>query len=260
MENASAIFYASDLFAKRTLKDDIIAHEVAHQWFGDAVTPREFAHLWLSEGLVNYFGALWTQYIRGDAPFQREMAKVRQKILTDSVVASRPVVDTAQRNYLDLLNTNSYDKGNYIAYLLHRQLGDSAFFRGIRSYYASHRHGTVVSDDLRRALEQASGQPLTQFFAQWLTRPGVAEPVVGWVHDARDSTVSLVVIQEGARGAYELPLPVVLRDAEGRDQALVVAIPAQARATVAVPGRYSSKPSSLRFDPDTLLLARISRP
>jgi aminopeptidase N len=259
MENATAIFYAYELFATRKLSEGIIAHETAHQWFGDAVTEREWGHLWLSEGFATYFAALWTQRSRGDSAFQREMAEIRQQILDDSVVARRPVIDTAQTNYLALLNANSYQKGGYVLYMLHRQLGDSAFFRGLRSYYLSHRHGNALTDDLRTELERVSGASLGQYFDQWLRRPGVAAPRIGWAYDAADSTISLLVLQDSTRGAYELPLTVAV-DARDQRQRVEVRIPAQARATITLPGRFPTRPVSMSFDPDHFLLARIGQP
>jgi aminopeptidase N len=259
MENASAIFYYDKLFAKPTLTDTLIAHETAHQWFGDAVTEREWSHLWLSEGFADYFATLWLQYIRGDRVYRTRLQAARAKILADSVVAVRPVIDTAQTDYMALLNTNSYDKGEYVLYMLHMRMGDSAFFRGIKSYYAKYRHGTALTDDLRREMEQASGQSLGQFFDQWLRRPGAAEPAIGWAWYAAEQSVSLFVLQEGAHGAYELPLTVVLTDADNQEHRLVVAVPAEGRATVPIPGRFAARPKSLKFDPDEFLLARITR-
>ncbi|MEO6525633.1 MAG: M1 family metallopeptidase [Gemmatimonadaceae bacterium] len=259
MENASAIFYDDKLFSRPTISDDLIAHETAHQWFGDAVTEREWADVWLSEGFATYFAALWQQYIRGDGAFQKVMRENRVKILADPVVAARPVIDTAETNYLALLNVNSYQKGGYVLYMLHRQLGDSAFFRGIKSYYATYRHGNASSDDLRRELEKASGQPLSQFFDQWLRRPGVAEPAIGWAYDDSLHTVSLFVLQEGPRGSFELPLTVEVTDADNREQRLLVHVPAEGRATVPLPGQFARKPKSVTFDPDSFLLARITR-
>lgn len=259
MENASAIFYDDKLFANRTLKDGIIAHETAHQWFGDAVTEREWGHLWLSEGFATYFAALWTQFVRGDAAYRAEMATIRTEILADTVVAARPVLDTAQTNYLALLNANSYQKGGYILYMLHQQLGDSAFFGGLRTYYAMYRHGTALSDDLRRELERSSHQALGQFFEQWLRRPGVAEPAIGWAYDQAAATVSLRVVQDGSRGAYALPLTVIVTDASGASTRVMVNIPAEARATIVLPARYAARPLALAFDPDARMLARMTR-
>ena len=259
MENASAIFYDDKLFASRTLTDGIIAHETAHQWFGDAVTEREWSHLWLSEGFATYFAALWTQFVRGDAAYRAEMATIRTEILADTVVAERPVLDTAQANYLALLNANSYQKGGYILYMLHQQLGDSAFFGGLRTYYAMYRHGTALSDDLRRELERSSHQALGQFFEQWLRRPGVAEPAIGWAYDQATATVSLRVVQDGPRGAYALPLTVIVTDASGASTRVMVNIPAETRATIVLPARYTARPLALAFDPDARMLARITR-
>lgn len=257
MENASAIFYANDLFPSRRVSEGLIAHETAHQWFGDAVTEREWGHLWLSEGFATYFAALWTRAARGDSAYRAELATIRRQVLTDSVVARRPVLDTAETKYLELLNANSYQKGGYVLYMLHRQLGDSAFFAGLQFYYTRYRDGTALTDDLRRELERSSGRSLGQFFDQWLRRPGVAEPAVGWAYDASTGTVSLLVLQESVRGPYELPLTILVREPTGTVRRMEVTVPAQPRATIALPGRFSARPAELIFDPDAVLLARI---
>lgn len=259
MENASAIFYDGKLFPEGRVGDGLIAHETAHQWFGDAVTEREWGHLWLSEGFATYFAALWTQHIRGDAAYRAEMANIRKQVLGDPVVAVRPVIDTAQRDYLKLLNTNSYQKGGYVLYMLHELLGDTAFFGGIRSYYAKHRHGTALSDDLRVALEESSGKSLRTYFDQWLRRPGAAEPTIGWAHDGATGVVTLLVLQDAAKGAYELPLPVTITDAAGVVTRTTVNVPAESRASVVIPGLFPAKPRSIVFDADARLLARITR-
>jgi aminopeptidase N len=260
MENATAIFYAYDLFTKRTLGEGLIAHETAHQWFGDAVTEREWGHLWLSEGFATYFAALWTQRSRGDSAFRAEMEQIRTQVLADSVVARRPVLDTAQTNYLELLNANSYQKGGFVLYMLHRQLGDSAFFRGLRSYYARYRHGNALTDDLRAELERSSGQQLGAFFDQWLRRPGVAEPRIGWAHDAASGAISVLVLQDSTRAAYELPLTVLVTERSGERRRVDVRVPARPRAELALPGSFPIRPASVTFDPDNALLARIRQP
>ncbi|HKH90804.1 MAG TPA: M1 family metallopeptidase [Gemmatimonadaceae bacterium] len=259
MENASAIFYDTKLFPEQKVSQGLLAHEMAHQWFGDAVTEREWAHLWLSEGISTYFDALFQRQARGDLGYRHALSSMRAKVLADTDVAKRPVIDTAETHYLALLNANSYDKGAFVLSMLHRELGDSAFFRGIRSYYAAHRHGTAVSDDLRRELERSSGRPLDTFFAQWLQRPGFAEPTIGWAYDAATGTVSVLVLQEGKFGAYALPLTVVVTDAEGVAHRLVAPVPARSRAEISLPGRYAKRPTSLAADPDSTLLARINR-
>jgi aminopeptidase N len=259
MENASAIFYASNLFPTHRMTEGLIAHETAHQWFGDAVTEREWGHLWLSEGFATYFATLWTRASRGDSAWHAELANIRRQVLADSVVQVRPVLDTTETNYLALLNANSYQKGGYVLAMLHRMLGDSAFFAGLRAYYAEHRDGNAVTSDLRRALEQASGRQLGQFFDQWLRRPGVATPSIGWAYDADAGTVSVLVLQDSTR-AYALPLTVEATDTSGTKRRVEIEVPARARAELTLPGRFAAKPVSIVFDPDLFLLARISRP
>ena len=259
MENASAIFYDDKLFTSRTLDDGLIAHETAHQWFGDAVTEREWGHVWLSEGFATYFAALWTREAHGDDAYRREMASIRARVLADRVVARRPVLDTTERNYLSLLNTNSYQKGGYILYMLHQELGDSAFFGGLRAYYADYRHGTALTDDLRRALERSSGRSLGQFFDQWLTRPGVPELTVSWQHDAATGAVSIHVEQAARNGTYALSLPVLVTDVAGVTESLVASVPAAVRAAIVLPRRYRARPRAVIVDPDARLLARLTR-
>ena len=259
MENASAIFYDDKLFTSRTLGEGIIAHETAHQWFGDAVTEREWGHLWLSEGFATYFAALWTREAHGDRAYRNEMATIRARILADRDVARRPVLDTAERNYLSLLNTNSYQKGGYILYMLHQELGDSAFFGGLRAYYADYRHGTALTDDLRRALERSSGRSLGQFFTQWLARPGVPELSVSWKHDAATGAVSVHVEQSARSGTYALSLPVVVTDVAGVTETLVANVPAALDTVIVLPRKYRTRPRAVVLDPDARLLARIAR-
>ena len=260
MENATAIFYDDKLFTSRTLGEGIIAHETAHQWFGDAVTEREWGHLWLSEGFATYFAALWTREAHGDAAYRAEMARIRDQILKDRVVATRPVLDTAQTNYLSLLNTNSYQKGGYILYMLHQELGDSAFFRGLRSYYADYRHGTALTDDLRHELERSSGRSLEAFFEQWLRRPGVPELRVSSSHDAATGALSIRVAQAGSGGAYALTMPIAVTSAAGITERIAVNVPATSDTVVVLPVKYATRPSAVVFDPDSRMLARISRP
>ena len=260
MENATAIFYDDKLFTSKTLGEGVIAHETAHQWFGDAVTEREWGHLWLSEGFATYFAALWTREAHGDAAYRTEMTRIREQILKDRVVATRPVLDTAQTNYLSLLNTNSYQKGGYILYMLHQELGDSAFFRGLRSYYTDYRHGNALTDDLRHELERSSGRSLGAFFDQWLRRPGVPELNVSWTHDAATGAVSVHVAQAGQYGAYALAMPIAVTSAGGTTERILVNVPAASDTVIVLPLKYATRPSAIVFDPDSRMLARISRP
>jgi aminopeptidase N len=259
MENATAIFYADEAFRTGRMNEGLIAHETAHQWFGDAVTEREWSHLWLSEGFATYFAALWTRHAHGDSAFRGDMARIRSTVIKDAEdVPTHPVIDAAQRNLMELLNANSYQKGGFVLHMLRRQVGDSAFFGALRAYYATFRDGTALSDDLRAAMERSSGQTLDWFFDQWLRRPGYPELDVTWSLDPSSQQVTLDVVQGARFGAFRFPLTVELRDANGTAQRETVLVPAESHARLALPrGSRPMLPSSVVVDPDVELLARI---
>jgi aminopeptidase N len=259
MENATAIFYSDAAFRTGRMGEGLIAHETAHQWFGDAVTERDWPHLWLSEGFATYFAALWTRHAHGDSAFRREMAGNRAAVLADTeAVRTHPVIDTAQHNLLALLNANSYQKGGFVLHMLRHQVGDSAFFAALRSYYTAYRDGTALTDDLRAAMEGSSGQKLDWFFDQWLRRPGFPEIDVTWSSDPSSHEVMLDIVQASRFGAFRFPLTVELRDAGGAMRRATVLIPAEARVHIALPrATQLASPRTLVADPDVELLARI---
>ena len=257
MENASAIFYANDLFKRKEMHTGIIAHETAHQWFGDAVTPRSWGHLWLSEGFATYFEQLWVEKSEGEKPFQRGMRQLRDEIAASDVTYMRPVIDTLQDNYGKLLNTNSYQKGAWALHMLRSLLGDSVFFAGIRRYYDQHRHGTATSDDLCASLEQVSHRRLRWYFDEWLRRPGIPEFTVRWTYDQELSKLSLVIEQDSRTPPYQFPLAIEVQALRGESKTVTVEVPATRTAHLSVPVDLITKPVRLFFDPQVRLLAII---
>ena len=259
MENAGAIFYADAPFRRRTMGPGVIAHETAHQWFGDAVTEREWSHVWLSEGFATYFAELWVERFAGDSAFRADMRGLRDQIVKAPEVASRPVIDTTQTDLMKLLNTNSYQKGGWTLHMLRSLVGDSAFFRGIRAYYLANRHSTALTDDLRRAVEATSGRPLGWFFDQWLRRPGYAEVATSWRYDASQRRVVATITQGTRFGAYRFPLTVAVTDASGRERRSTIEVPPAATSTVAVPLELDAAPRLVNFDPDVRVLGTFQQ-
>jgi aminopeptidase N len=257
MENASNIFYADAPFRRGGTRAGTIAHETAHQWFGDAVTERAWGHLWLSEGFATYFEELWTRHAFGDSAFRRELSDTRAQIVRDNTVASRPVIDTEQTNLMSLLNTNSYQKGGWTLHMLRTLVGDSAFFRGVREYWTSHRHGTALTDDLMAAVERQAGTKLGWFFDQWLRRPGYASLTTGWRYDPAQRRVVIEVTQGDRFAPYRLPLTVAVTDADGSVRRVRVDVPAQRASVIALPLEIGAQPRAVTFDPDVELLAEF---
>ena len=100
----------------------------------------------------------------------------------------RPVVDSNVTSYMDLLNTNSYQKGGWVLHMLRSQLGDSAFWKGIRIYYARYAGKNASTEDLQKVFEEVSGGSLSQFFKQWLYTGGQPDLAVSWKYDAQKKT------------------------------------------------------------------------
>jgi aminopeptidase N len=258
MENASAIFYSDGAFRRGNVGYGLIAHETAHQWFGDAVTESDWPHLWLSEGFATYLAALYTQRSRGDSAFRADMSRIRQSVLGGAVVARRPVIDTIETTLMSLLNANSYQKGGFILHMLRTELGDSAFFGGVRAYVKRHLHGNATTDDLRAELEATSKRQLGAFFDQWLRRPGFPEVTASWTHDPAAGILSLSVEQSDRFGFFAFPLTVEYVDADGIVRRTRVDVPAVASSSFVLGRGIPAAPRAVRVDPDVALLARIT--
>jgi len=206
MENSTVIFYDEGAYARRTMREGTVRHETAHQWFGDAVTPREWAHLWLSEGFASYFDLVAGAALDGDSVLVQGMrANARGWMRSD--VVDRPMVDTVERDPNKLLNANVYPKGAWVLHMLRGVVGDSAFFRGVSDYYRRYRDSSVVSAQFQRMMEQTSGQDLDWFFREWLYQPGQPRLDVEWAADSTGPMVRLTVrqVQPDAWGRWEIP-------------------------------------------------------
>ena len=257
MENASAIFYADNYFRRRSTNPAVIAHETAHQWFGDAVTPKTFGHVWLSEGFATYFEELWEEKSEGEDAFRKGMNQLRDEIIDARETYASPVLDTLETNFMRLLNSNSYQKGAWVLHMLRSQLGDSVFFSGIRLYYARHRHANATTDDLCESMENAAHTSLRWFFDQWLRRPGIPELTVSWEYDQKNRRVTLQIEQSSRFPAYRVPLKIEIEETAGGKQRAMVEIPAEQMLRVALPLAVESRPTRILFDPSIELLAVI---
>ncbi len=253
MENASAIFYSEEAIAEGRDIEDTVAHEIAHQWFGDAVTPADWPHLWLSEGFATYFAAVFRERIEGPEAFQTRMARSRERYLTSDVV-DRPVVDSTASNLLDLLNANSYDKGALVLHMLRWVVGDRTFFNQIRSYYQRHTGGNVVTADLQAAFDEVRGELLDWFFQQWLHSPGYPTYRVEWSWDERSQRARVSIVQDQPEDwpTFQMPVELEFQLAGGVHRVTEWVDGREWSVSVTLP----SRPTRLRLDPDGWLLMR----
>ena len=149
MENASAIFYSQESIAKGKNIESTVSHEIAHKWFGDSVTEKDWQHLWLSEGFATYFGAIFFEQSDGRDDFIERMEKSKNRIF-QSKATNRPIVDYEVRDLFKLLNSNNYPKGAWVLHMLRGLLGDEVFFRGISKYYSEYNNKTALTNDFKK--------------------------------------------------------------------------------------------------------------
>ena len=261
MENSSAIVFTSNLLSRRATARmsstygipannvSLIAHEIAHQWFGDSVTESTWSDVWLSEGFATYFAALFVQRFEGEDAFQVYMRDAAARVLAFEKEQRTPIFDRDTEKLLDLLNPNSYQKGAWVLHMLRSSLGDDAFFRGIRNYYEAHKHSTASTEDLRAALERASSKPLRNFFARWVYDSGHPQYELTWEWvGKKDLRLTLKQLQPG--NAFVDPLQLKISTARGSKEILLQPTSKQLIKTIRLP----EKPTAIEIDPHNVLL------
>ena len=249
MENAGAIFYFENSVGDAGI-EELMAHEIAHQWFGDAASEKNFQNLWLSEGFATYMTHYYLESKYGIDTLKKRMIKDRATVIAFEKRRMTPVVDTTvKNNYMVLLNANSYQKGGWVLHMLRRKLGDESFWKGIRAYYAKYDGGNANTNDLRQIMEQASGKDLKEFFKQWLFTPGHPQLVIDCSYNADKASVEVKVEQKQAP-LFNFPLELSL---DGKK----VMISVSEKTTIAKIAT-KEKPASIIADPDVNLLATFT--
>jgi aminopeptidase N len=200
MENTTATtLYEHVLLDARAALDvssnDLVAHELAHQWFGDHVTCRDWSHAWLNEGFATFFEHLERESRLGRDDYEWGVAGDVESYLAEANGRySRPIVCRDYGEPIDLFDRHLYEKGGLVLHMLRRELGDELFFSGVRLYLTRNAGGIVETNDLMRALEEVSGKSLERFFDSWVYRPGHPDLKVkiGW----EDGLLSVQVRQK----------------------------------------------------------------
>ncbi len=254
MENAAAIFYSETAVADGEDDTSLLAHEIAHQWYGNTVTEADWPHLWLSEGVATYLTGLYLEHARGAAALTRYMAAARRQVVQfHDANPDTPLVDTTYSDPNELLNTNPYQKGGWVLHMLRREVGTDTFWRGLRAYYERYRDGNASTRDFRAVMEDVSGQDLEAFFDQWTRRPG--HPVIEgtWRHDAAAGECVVTLRQTQDEPPFVVPVPVALGESPSRTTTLFMR-GREAQSRVDCP----QAPSSVTLDPNIDLLAELS--
>ncbi len=233
--------------------ESLVAHELAHQWFGDKVTCGTWEDIWLNEGFATYLARIYMEDRNPAAALFN-----RQQVLDDICSLSDGSVKVNDTSNLGRIFNGrlSYNKGSYVAGMLRYLLGDSAFFRGIKRYL----NDTTVSynyartSDLKRNLEAESGKDLTRFFQQWYYGEGYPQYRLEW-NPVGSSSVKLSLSQQTSHSSvsfFNMPVPVLLK--KGNQQKTVYADFNNNGETMLV--QLGFIPDSVWIDPEKLLISK----
>jgi len=249
-EYASAIFYGEKGVSSGR---GPVVHEIAHQWFGDSVTERDWDDVWLSEGFATYCALLFTEHDEGRDAFVDGLKRSRAQVLQlEQKLPDAPVIHRNLDDMDKVLNNLVYQKGGWVLHMLRQEVGTEPFWMAIREYYRRYRNGNASTADLRAIFEQVSGRPLDWFFAQWLNRPGVPRIEGSWRYDAMKKQVEVTLSQGQSAEPYRLnvDLGIVARAGELPDVKTIAL--AERQRTFTFP--LEAAPVSLVLDPNTTLL------
>jgi len=247
MENAGCIFYDENSINGNRSSENLIAHEIVHQWFGNSASEKDWPHLWLSEGFATYLTNIYIQKTKGEKAFQTQMEKDRTKVIAFSKRYNHSVVDTTYADLMDLLNANSYQKGGWVLHMLRTEIGDSLFQQSIRTYYQKYRLSNADSKDFQKVVELVTNRELDWFFKQWLYQSG--HPNLKIDKKLDQNNISLSIVQQGK--VFRFPLTIEFKLKNG--QLLKEKIQIKGKETD-FSKTFSSEVESIRIDPDVELL------
>jgi len=249
MENAGCIFYDENALNGKGTSESLIAHEIAHQWFGNSASESNWEHIWLSEGFATYFTNLYLEKTYGTDVFQKQLKTDRSRVINFYSKYPHSVVDTTYSDLLELLNPNSYQKGSWVLHMLRRKIGDENFQKGIRIYYQKYRLSNAVTEDFRAAMEEASGIDLKEFFREWLYTAGHPMIKVDFVCSNRKTIVTVKQIQNEA--IFNFPLTIQLNEKKGKSENHTIEIN---QKTQEFEFKTNKKIKSIDLDPNVDLL------
>ena len=256
MEAASAILYSetSVVGDKNERWRNVVIHEIAHQWFGNAVTESDWDDVWLSEGFATYFTLLFIEHEYGHDEFMKGLAT--SKLRVNTFYTQHPEYRIVHDNLSDMSQVTSsqtYQKGSWILHMLRGMLGEDVFWKGIQSYYKKYMNLNATTSDFKREMEEASGKDLKVFFEQWLYKPGALTLNGTWQYNAKKKEVTLQLKQTQSDGSiFNMPVQVAITSAKDK-QSIIKTIQVNAKSneyTFSV----DVEPASILLDPNSWVL------
>lgn len=212
MENAGNIFYFEGSVTGLGDHEELIAHEVAHQWFGNSASESDWPHIWLSEGFATYLTNMYMEHSQGPEKMLDLLQKQREAVFAFAKKQWTPIVDTAIKPIIKLLNTNSYQKAGWVLHMLRQEVGDVNFKAGLKKYYQQYAVGNAITGQFKQVMEDVSGFELDDFFKQWLYQAGHPQLKISWRQDNEYLLLDITQLQEEN---FSFPLDIKIKLSTG---------------------------------------------
>ncbi len=211
MEHQTITGAASNIITGNNYFKDVFIHELAHHWWGDAVSPKSWNDIWLNEGFSTYSEALYFEFVSGKSALQSTMISKYRDNFLGSLASPGSF----------LFTSTVYNKGAWVLHMLRREIGDDDFFNVLRKYYKTYKYNNASTEDFHKICEEISGKDLNKFFAQWITGEGEIEIEYKWKSEKSGNRYKTKIIMSQVQGKYDtyiFPLDLIakLKNAEER--------------------------------------------
>ncbi|MBV8245818.1 MAG: M1 family metallopeptidase, partial [Candidatus Eremiobacteraeota bacterium] len=240
--------------------DSLVSHELAHQWFGDLLTTRDWSHAWLNEGFATFFEAVYREADLGYDEYLYDIfGQVARYLDEDASRYRRPIVYNHYRDPIELFDRHLYEKGGAVLHMLRGELGEARFWRSIRRYVADNAQRSVETIDLVRAIERATGRNTRAFFDQWVFRGGHPELKVTVEFDKDRKALSARIEQmqtvDDSHPAFAFSVELGVCPKPGEERRIRIRVERQLE-TLFLP--MEEEPHLVRFDPGAFVLADVT--
>jgi aminopeptidase N len=252
----------------------VVAHELAHQWFGDLLTCRDWSNGWLNEGFATYFEVLWGEFDQGTDYFKQYMLDLRRNYLGEDAHYRRPIVyHVYYDDGFELFDAHLYEKAAWVLHMLRHQLGEAAFKRAVHAYISRYREREVITADLERTFEDVTGRSLAQFFQQWVYSGGYPAFEVNYSWDSEHNMAKVKIKQaqliDDLTPCFVTPVDIAFTipttDEAAKDENTTETRTIPMQVTVGEDGQVEQtfymplerQPVMVRFDPDGWLLKTL---